>query len=431
MPGHVLAPTCDASQCSLRYLFVGLLFAATTSFGQSWEDRALTISSEIQATHVPFGTVLNPMYAAPDSTEIRTYTRCADSAIWTGHWLAAESFRYRVTRSPEALVAVKAALRGIQSLVDVTGSSNLLARCLVDPASPFSAGPRQEESHHGEFTGRWDGREYVWIGHTSRDQYMGVFFGLSVAYEHVDDEAVRATAADLVTRLIDRLLDKSWAVTMPNGSVSTVFWLRPDQELAILQVGRQVNPSRFARVYDDMRRDASGLGFMIMLEASDPHGSYYKYNLDAIAFFNLLRLEEASSGKRGSYLNAYRTFRNAVSTHGNAFFNMIDRAVGGPEAQRDSETAELLREWLLRPRRDDWVDLRGKYRACGGDRACDPIPVRERVRTDFLWQRSPFLLYGGGEGRIESAGIDFILPYWMARYYGLDPEASSVTSERP
>ncbi|MBI3281058.1 MAG: hypothetical protein HYZ57_14580, partial [Acidobacteria bacterium] len=48
------------------------------------------------------------------------------------------------------------------------------------------------------------------------------------------------------------------------------------------------------------------------------------------------------------------------------------------------------------------------------------IPVAERVRTDFLWQRSPFLLYGGGAGTIESAGIDFILPYWMGRYYGME-----------
>jgi uncharacterized protein (TIGR03437 family) len=42
-----------------------------------------------------------------------------------------------------------------------------------------------------------------------------------------------------------------------------------------------------------------------------------------------------------------------------------------------------------------------------------------RPPTDFLWQRSPFQLAVGGAGIIESAGIDYILPYWMARYYGL------------
>jgi len=47
------------------------------------------------------------------------------------------------------------------------------------------------------------------------------------------------------------------------------------------------------------------------------------------------------------------------------------------------------------------------------------IRVPERPTTDFLWQRSPFLLYGGGDGTIEYPGIDYILPYWMARHYGV------------
>jgi hypothetical protein len=45
--------------------------------------------------------------------------------------------------------------------------------------------------------------------------------------------------------------------------------------------------------------------------------------------------------------------------------------------------------------------------------------VTLRVATDFLWQRSPFQLSGGGNGYIESSGLDYLLPYWMARYYGI------------
>jgi len=51
------------------------------------------------------------------------------------------------------------------------------------------------------------------------------------------------------------------------------------------------------------------------------------------------------------------------------------------------------------------------------DRSCVIIPVPQRPNTDFLWQRSPRLLYGGGDGTVETAGIDYILSYWMARYY--------------
>src|SRR5205085_6231361 len=33
--------------------------------------------------------------------------------------------------------------------------------------------------------------------------------------------------------------------------------------------------------------------------------------------------------------------------------------------------------------------------------------------------RSPFQLAGGGTGLVENPGIDYILPYWMGRYYNV------------
>jgi uncharacterized protein (TIGR03437 family) len=411
---------------SLSLLALCALFVSA----QSFESHALRISRNIQERHLPFGTVLSPMFPSETSNEIVGYTRCGDSAIWTGHYLAAEAFRYTVTRNPEALEAARKALRGIASLVTVTGEDRLLARCLVRADSPFAAGPRSEERNNGEFRGSVGGADYYWFGNTSRDQYLGVMFGLSVAYEHlVDDrDAIRV----IVTPLMDKLLEKNWSVVMPNGDISTVFWLRPDQQLAMLQVARQVNPERFNAAYEDLRRSAIGIGLPISLEARDDHGSYYKFNLDAIALYSLLRLEEESR-RRGDYIATYRTFRSIVSTHGNAFFNVIDRAMVGPNSQRDAETTRLLAQWLERPERDFYVDVRAKYTNCGEDRACSPIPVPERVRTDFLWQRSPFLLYGGGSGRIESPGIDFILPYWMGRHYGIDfaPMTVSAASGAP
>jgi hypothetical protein len=113
--------------------------------------------------------------------------------------------------------------------------------------------------------------------------------------------------------------------------------------------------------------------------------------------------------------------------HQNAFFNIIDLALNGPDAARDSETLALLDGWLRRPRRDFAVDLHGTVPVCGSQ-ACQPVPVWLRPPTDFLWQRNPFQLTGGGAGVIESAGIDYSLPYWMARYYGLQESAVAPSS---
>ena len=112
--------------------------------------------------------------------------------------------------------------------------------------------------------------------------------------------------------------------------------------------------------------------------------------------------------------------RDTTASHGNAFFDLVDRAVNGPQKVRDDGIALMLDEWLQRPRLDITVDLRGEYPACGdAERACFAIPIPQRVNSDFLWQRSPFQLYGPGYGRIEGAGLDYLLPYWMARYYGV------------
>jgi hypothetical protein len=220
--------------------------------------------------------------------------------------------------------------------------------------------------------------------------------------------------------MLNFLLAKNWSVVMPDGSVSTTFIIRPDEELSLLQVGRQVNAAQFASQYDSLASNPVsllGVPLAVSVDASDSHSSYFKFNLDAICLFDLIRLENNSS-LRNQYRAAYAAFHDAVKDHGNAHFNMVDRALNGASSSRDMETVTLLNLWLQRPRRDPFVDLTGVYQACGSD-ACNPIPVDKRIPTDFLWQRSPFQLVGGGSGVIESAGIDYILPYWMGRYYGV------------
>jgi hypothetical protein len=99
------------------------------------EVGALAISANIRAKHMPFGAILDPVYADPISNDIIGYTHCGDSALWTGAYLAAEAFRYNVTRSTDALNNVKAALAALKGLADVTGD-NRLARCMLFSDSP-------------------------------------------------------------------------------------------------------------------------------------------------------------------------------------------------------------------------------------------------------------------------------------------------------
>src|SRR5437764_161895 len=119
---------------------------------------------------------------------------------------------------------------------------------------------------------------------------------------------------------------------MPDGSVSTVFTLRPDQQLAILQIARHVNGGRFGSPY---KWFALFHSFFveppIAADVLDDNDSYFKFNLDTINLFNLVRWEDNRT-RRGLYRQAYDLLRKTTDNHGNAHFNMIDRALNGADA---------------------------------------------------------------------------------------------------
>jgi uncharacterized protein (TIGR03437 family) len=156
------------------------------------------------------------------------------------------------------------------------------------------------------------------------------------------------------------------------------------------------------------------------------NSSYFKFNLDNINLYDLIRLD--SSSYHPIYVTAYDVFWNYVKNQQNAFFNMMNRALTSPDATRDSATVSMLNQWLRRPSRDVYVDLTAVPPSCGTGEACTPVPVAQRPTTDFLWQRDPYQLTGGGQGTIEGSGIDYILPYWMARYYGIETSAAVVNA---
>jgi uncharacterized protein (TIGR03437 family) len=373
------------------------------------EPDALAISAGIQARHMPFGTILDPIYASPASNQVVGYTRCGDSALWTGAYLAAEAFRYKVTQSADAFKNLKSALAGLKALVDVTGDDRL-ARCMVPAASPYALGIENEEALNTIH----QNPPWIWVDNTSRDQVVGAFFGLGAAYDVVDDVTVKSAIADLVTRLIGFIAHHQWS---PNDDASNLFELRPEELQMLLQVARHVNPT--------ISIGGPPIVLPVSLAAEfdiQSNSSYFKFNLDYMSFYNLVRLQD-SQNNRG----AYQIVRDYTASHQNAFFDIVDRVLEGPNASRDTEMRSLLDQWLQRPRRDFSVDLSKSVQVCGSE-ACQPIPVPLRTPTDFLWQRDPFQLAGGGSGLIEGAGIDYILPYWMGRYYGVIAAGSAVQS---
>ena len=148
-----------------------------------------------------------------------------------------------------------------------------------------------------------------------------------------------------------------------------------------------MNPSTFSTDYQiNKLLLAVGVLAPIAVDAASD-SSYFKFNLDYISFYNLIRLESGSS--KSIYQAAYQVLRDATASHQNAMFDLIDRGLNGPNPARDAETAAFLNEWLQRPSRDNPVNLDGVVPVCSGQ-ACQPIPVACALPTNICGSKAPF-----------------------------------------
>src|SRR5579871_5632659 len=94
----MLCTWADMVRVPIYTTFIVVALCVALGPANAAEPDALAISANIQARHMPFGTILDPVFASPASNDITAYTHCGDSALWTGAYLAAEAFRYKVTQ---------------------------------------------------------------------------------------------------------------------------------------------------------------------------------------------------------------------------------------------------------------------------------------------------------------------------------------------
>ena len=100
---------------------------------------------------------------------------------------------------------------------------------------------------------------------------------------------------------------------MPDFSISTTFVVRPDEQLALLQIGRRQFQVR-RRTTLHWRRSRHRSSRRSALTRLDPEGSYFKFNLDYISFYHLIRLEDSRSLKLIYEKRGTRFLRAATET---------------------------------------------------------------------------------------------------------------------
>ncbi len=420
---------------------------------------AANVAAKARRDNMPHGTLLVARMDVPAHDDWETaygpggagnagqpvdFTDLGDSAIWTGHYLAAEALRYGETGEAEALDNVRHALSGIGRLLDVYGGTGLLARVAAPQSSRVGQriqrwGPYRQATLGGE---TWIAEEHNVI---SRDQYCGVFFGLTVALERVHDPAVRAECAARLRMMLDYLVAHEWWVDEdrpafslgPQGKLPTFWRGTAGQRLAYLLAGERVAPGRYAADLQEAGRvtPLAWLGEWLNTFSLD---GYYKFNLSHATYYDYFRLETDPS-RRADLLRAFGIVRRYIGHHRNPHFDLVATSADPSlRAAMFPQVREALRRFVTRNHRAvapavvdlsgvQWVTVsmpvqNGSSITTQTTRMpAEPldIPLQE-PEEHFLWQRSPFKPAHPNQGdpRAEKPGIDLTLPYWLGRSEG-------------
>ncbi|MEO6206286.1 MAG: hypothetical protein ABIO67_13045, partial [Mycobacteriales bacterium] len=342
----------------------------------------------------------------------------------------------------------------------------------INPPSRDAANPINDHANHVyEITWRHgDGLTYNCETSPSRDSYAGLTFGLLTAYDlvAVDDPAMAATIRQDLIDMAAFLVKYAWNFPRPNGYVGThndedgfvtpIMVQVPSARLNIVNAARHVagaadRPKWDAVWAEEFASQAPLLAAEREINSEQPSEGYFKFNLDHLTGFNVLRTTTGS--ERDVMARAFAVMDKTTRDDGNAHFEALTYGLTGQATRRDLAVTHL-REWVdYRDNTGGGSEVRNSIR-CGVDLSCTskdradltfdqardrpvtwypgqpeapplsrsadlravaPLPVAQRPAGDFLWQEPPTKLDGSRPATAREPGIDYLTPYWMVRYF--------------
>ncbi len=320
-----------------------------------------------------------------------------------------------------------------------------------------------------------DGGTYNCQTSPSRDTYAGLTFGLLLAFDLVgpDDPAITAQIRDDLLAMAEFLVKHGWQFPRPHGYVavngndeqnfvSPMMAQTPSARLNIVNAARRVaaeagtpeDQIRWNAVWaEEFASQGPLFGVEEQVNTAQRHNGYYKFNLDHLTAFNLLRTTEGA--ERELLARGFAVMDKSTRHDDNAHFEALTYGLTGEAGRRDAAVGHL-REWLrYRERTAGGAAIDNRAR-CGSDLTCvakdrdelvldqapdrrvtwypgapeaapfsqaaelraqDPLPVALRPPWDFLWQESPTKLNGQRPASWREPGIDYLTPYWTVRYF--------------
>lgn len=407
-------------------------------------DKALFFEKQVRERHIRNG--FNATLSGMNKGDLSTGSMedSDNDGLWTSMYLAAEAFRYSVTRSVEALHNVRESLDAMERLYTVNPIPGFPARSFERRGYKFEDPAWRRAEHH-----EWD-----WKSTTSSDEAIGHIFAYGVIAELIDDTEIRDKAVILIDTLMSHILKNDFYLVDWDGKPTRWGRWNPEYVNAFAPMigDRKLNSSNIIGMLqtayrftgkEKYREAAFNLmkehGYLknltrpfseISLAPGDANDlsrllsdgwNHSDDEMYFLGYWGLYRYAFNDTLKR-KYHDAIIDHREAERSEKDGLWNIMS-LIADTGGDHPDDAAWYLREYpvdLI-----EW-DIRNSYR--NDISRLDPN-FRNQTITEVLppdelgisrHNANRFVLDGGNGGSSEmSAGDIWLLPYWMGRYLGV------------
>lgn len=397
------------------------------------EEKALYFERVAQERHNRMGMVSSSVLATPGDISTNVLVDDDNDGQWTEMYLAAESFRYGATGDPEALKNARNSFKAMVRLLTVSPAKGFPARSVL-PADKCPG--RDPKNWRMLPSGDW-----CWKSDASVDELVGHYFGLPIYYDIAADDADREIIRGLIRDMTDRLIENGMKLADENGKVTTDGHLDPEwvnshgkfgdqglnslDALSILRSAYHVTgDKKYISYYHKLIRENH---YNINASREKEISDKFQENHDSdemafLSFFNLVRYEDDPNMNKEFYLKGLEQSWQTDLPERNPEQIMIYCALVGNECGFENGVRTLreipldLVAWSVRNSARADVVADQHLDRFGRKQSAAVLPYTETPA--LKWSENMYLLDDNAGGGGEIAPTFWLLPYWMARYYG-------------
>lgn len=394
-------------------------------------DKSQTFVERVQKRHVRWGMTSDSILQTSGDLSTNKMVSSDNDGLWTQMYIAAEAFRYAVTKEADARANAKVGFEAMLRLESITGISGFHARSIIKIGEDIQ--PKDGE-WHTTADGQWR-----WKGDTSSDEIVGHYFGYALYYDLVADETEKEKIRGVITRMTDHILNNNFQLIDTDGKRTRWGWWAPEDIwedpdetglralhlLAHLRTAFHITGNaRYEQAYQELI--TKHRYHLLMRNQKINYPGRINHSDDELAFLSYypLLIYEKDAKLREVYLQSLERSWQVERPERNPLWNFIYAACSGAKEFDREDSIRTLREipmdlieWTVTNshRLDVPMDLLADR--FNRKQALIVLPYDELPMTK--WNGNPYRIDGGNGGRTEDDGAYFLLPYWMGRYHKL------------